>query len=520
MSFDITAIMCYNNQDMTKLKGCCGMSEIKDILENILSDEKLLNSKAFRDRVYSDVPIIRTAAQLIKPSTPQRIREMKAAALTPEAYWKTSAWLFCRQGRMMADYEDDFEYTGSFVQYYPTYRDLATEQLRGYFSWRTAVRKGDIKSAPDPFPFIYVYELLNGIGAEHGEENFRRIDSFCRSYGAFSEKFLSYRSKWLYDYAIYNDLDSSLLENSGDYANEQHIITLMHWDGHSADELYEAICAMSSYKTEQSGFAQENPDLFRTVLCRSYVLMSEFFRDHRKSPFWSRLFGKVTESSYRLFDTAVFYDNSPIQSREYTVNEIHSYICRSGRWTCRRLLSSRHRSAKLGEFVKAVDAVMRNEYGYPHKLSSAEVSKQEQLLIKSAISESRAEQKKAEAMKIEIDISKLGAIRKAADETREKLLVDEDEPEDIVIEEIAEDSVPDESSPLPEAETAFVSALLSGGDYDSAARKYGSMTSILADSVNEKLFDTFGDTVIIFEGDVPVVIEDYSDDLKEIIKEK
>ena len=53
------------------------MSDTKEILHQILNDEKLLNSRAFRDRVYTDEPIIRTAAQLKKPETPERIKEMK-----------------------------------------------------------------------------------------------------------------------------------------------------------------------------------------------------------------------------------------------------------------------------------------------------------------------------------------------------------------------------------------------------------------------------------------------------------
>ena len=494
------------------------MSDVKELLNKILSDEKLLNSKAFRDKVYSDVPIIRTAAQLVKPETPQKIKAMKALALTPEAYWKTSAWLFCTQGRFMADYEDSFNFDGDVVQYYPTYRDLTVEQLRGYFSWRTQVRKGNITASPAPFHFLYVYELLNGIGVEHGEENFRRIDDFCRRCSEFSEKLLTYRVKWLYDYAVYNNLDSSLLDDIGDSANEKNILTLINRESRPADELYEAICAMSSYRIEQSRYAQEFPELFKTVLCRSFVLMSEFFRDHRKNPFWEKLFGRLTESAYRLFDTAVFYDTAPVQSREYKVNDIHSYICRKGRWVCVKLTGSRHRSAKLGEFVKAVDYIMRNEFGYQHKLTAPEISKQEQSIIKKAAAECKTEQKKAEAVKIEIDVSKLGAIRKAADITREKLLVDEEEPEITAIPEPVE-APPEtnEDNPLSEAETAFVTALLSGGDYEGIARKYGTMTSILADSVNEKLLDILGDTAILFEGDVPAVIEDYTDDIKEII---
>ena len=41
------------------------------------------------------------------------------------------------------------------------------------------------------------------------------------------------------------------------------------------------------------------------------------------------------------------------------------------------------------------------------------------------------------------------------------------------------------------------------------------MLSVLVDGINEKLFDVFGDTVL---DDTPDVIEDYRDELKEILK--
>ena len=45
------------------------------------------------------------------------------------------------------------------------------------------------------------------------------------------------------------------------------------------------------------------------------------------------------------------------------------------------------------------------------------------------------------------------------------------------------------------------------------------MISILADSINEKLFDNFGDTVIDFFDDEPIVIEDYTEELKNMFPE-
>ena len=498
------------------------MSDAKKILETVLNDEKLLNSKAFREKVYSDIPILRTASQLKRPATPQRIREMKAFALTPEAYWRTSAWLFVQQGEMMADYDDDYEYSDEFVQYYPTYRDLTTEQLRGYFCWRKYARDGIVRKSPPAFHFIYVYELLNGIGSEHGKENFVRIDSFCKAYSSINEKLMTYRTKWLTDYAICHDLDNSLLSHTEDNMNEKNIIILSDWQKYDNDTLYDAICAMSSYRIEQSRFAQENADLFKAVLCRSFVLMSELFRTNRKTPFWTKLFGKITETGYRLFDTAVFYQRAPLQNREYIVNDIHSYICRNGKWYCRKIQSSRHRSVKLGEFVRAADQIMRQEFGYQHKLTSEVFSKQERSIINSAIAEYQKKKKITETVNIRIDTSKLSAIRKAADETRDKLLVDEDLIEqDIETSESVSGNVQNDDTNevrlLTDAESAYLTELIKGGDSAQTARKYDIMPSVLADSVNEKLFDIFNDTVILFDGDEPELIEDYTDELKDIL---
>ncbi|MGN1389188.1 MAG: tellurite resistance TerB C-terminal domain-containing protein [Bulleidia sp.] len=40
------------------------------------------------------------------------------------------------------------------------------------------------------------------------------------------------------------------------------------------------------------------------------------------------------------------------------------------------------------------------------------------------------------------------------------------------------------------------------------------MVSVAADAVNEKLFEEFGDSVILFEGDEPLIAEDYAEELK------
>ena len=57
-------------------------------------------------------------------------------------------------------------------------------------------------------------------------------------------------------------------------------------------------------------------------------------------------------------------------------------------------------------------------------------------------------------------------------------------------------------------------ALLRGEDAETVARKNGIMLSVAVEEINETLFDDFGDTVIDFDGDSPIIIEDYENELK------
>ena len=71
-----------------------------------------------------------------------------------------------------------------------------------------------------------------------------------------------------------------------------------------------------------------------------------------------------------------------------------------------------------------------------------------------------------------------------------------------------------EGSPLDGAEYRLLQCLLYGGDIGWVQAE-GRMLSVLADSINEKLYDTFQDSVL---DDTPQLVEDYIDDLKEMVR--
>lgn len=496
------------------------MSDTKEVLHQILNDEKLLNSRAFRDKVYKDEPILRTAAQLKKPEAPDRIKEMKGIAFSPEAYWKTSAWLFYKQGKFMENYEDDYPFREDFVKYYPSYRDLSVAQLRGYFSWRSRVRKGNIEKAPTPFVYIYIYELINCIGSDEPTECFKRLKEFCVKYTVMDDSISKYTDVWLCDMIVYYGLDSSLADDIEDIRYDKKLLTLIHWESFSYDEIYEAIEELSAYQLKKSLYCAAAPKEFRTVLVRSFIKLSEFFRDKRKNSLCDKLFGNLVECSYNMFASAIFFDRDSLRSCEYKFSEIHSYTCNNGKWKCRKFYGSRGRNGHLGDFVRAVDSLLREKNDFRYKLSIDGVSKAALKIIQAEIDSFYAEKQRAEAQKVEIDLSKLGQIRKAADSTRDKLIVEEEETEIPFAEEKTEEAskAAAASCPLLDGdEISFMQALLYGGNTSEAAKKCGKLMSILTDSINDKLFDTFSDTVIDFSSDSPVLIDDYTDELKQMI---
>ena len=504
------------------------MADTSEILRHILSDEKLMSSKLFQDKVYTDQPSIRRGSQISRPETPPEIKEMKAIAYTPEAYWKTSVWLFYTQGKFMENFSDVFDYSEDFVRYYPTYRDLTTEQLRGYFSRRTRLRAGETPPAPLPFVFMHAYELINGIGIGSPEDGYRKLMELRHVYGANDNSVKRYLSQWLTDYAVYYSIDPSLIKDSPDIEFDRFLLTLINWEDSSDEELWSAIFRLSSFPIAKSHFYETHKTLFRMTACRVFRSLSEFFRSKRKHSLVEKYFGQRTSDSCRLFDSAVFYDSKQVRSANYTINSIHSYWCVNGQWFCDMYRGSRGRNKNLGDLIRTVDSILRERSGSSHKTKPGDTTQNVIVTINKVIDELIEEKRRIKKQRVDIDVSKLGSIRRSADSTREKLLVDADEeaykeetaeaPADTSAEltDITETATTDEAL-LDAAESAFLHALLYGDDWKAAAREYGTMPSLLSDSVNEKLFDIFGDTVIDCSSDVPELIEDYSDELKRIV---
>ena len=240
-------------------------------------------------------------------------------------------------------------------------------------------------------------------------------------------------------------------------------------------------------------------------------MLLEYYNTPQNGNIYKKLFGKRLYEPHLIFDQAVFYEKAPHKDCVYEINEIYRYICRDNKWSIERFYPQKDKAGKVGSILKGIDSALRLKFGFKPQIKSPELSRDTERIIKETVDTAFAEERKAAAPKIEIDVSKLQSIRDTADITRDKLIVDE--------EESTEQSIP-ETEPAKAEATAdepylkVLKALLCGADPEKAARDSGIMLTVAIDEINERLFDTFSDTVIIFDGDTPEIIEDYKEELK------
>ena len=432
--------------------------DIKMLIERIMAEARTHQSARFSNEVYADEPILKTGRQMqnFLPDQYRKMREISRWQDDPKGgagRWLSEAELFYRQGLLMADFEDDCPYNGIFKSYFPTYNAMSDRQLRGYFTWRARVRRGTVEETSTSFAFLYLYELICGIGVTDPLDGFRKIKSFWESYRAFEPGIDRFARVWLQDYAVFHGLDPQLLGDSKTVLFDKALIELRRAardltppstgktpkrrkssepvlplppDEAREERLMAAIDALSTYNLANSRLNRSHHRDLRHVACAVYVRMARYYDTHRKTGIVASLFGEETAMPYTMFASAVFFAPKRHEDCEYRLDPIHIYRCQNGFWECMRIHGSRQKSSKLGEMMRACDQRLRLALDPGHPLKEEKVPKYLAKIIDDEIVAWLSWDAAHQPVKIDIDLSQLGHIRSAAAQTREALLIDEE----------------------------------------------------------------------------------------------
>lgn len=459
--------------------------DIKMLIERIMAEARTHQSARFSNEIYADEPILKTGRQMqnFLPDQYRKMREISRWQDDPKGgagRWLSEAELFYRQGLLMADFEDDCPYNGTFKSYFPTYNAMSDRQLRGYFTWRAQVRRGTVEETSTSFAFLCLYELICGIGVDDPLDGFSKIKAFWDAYRAFEPGIDRFARVWLQDYAVFHGLDPKLLRDSKTVMFDNALIELRRAardlvpaqapsgqtpkrrktseptlplppDEAGEERLMTAINALSTYNLNNSRLDRSHHRDLRHVACAVYVRMARYYDTHRKTGIVASLFGEETAMPYTMFASAVFFAPERHEDCEYRLDPIHIYRCQNGFWECMRIHGSRQKSSKLGEMMRACDQRLRLALDPAHPLKEEKVPKYLTKIIDDEIVAWLSWDAAHQPVKIDIDLSQLGHIRSAAAQTREALLIDEEREDGASAEAEAADSGQPEAEPVTDA---------------------------------------------------------------------
>ena len=489
--------------------------DIKMLIERIMAEARTHQSARFSNETYADEPILKTGRQMqnFLPDQYRKMREISRWQDDPKGgagRWLSEAELFYRQGLLMADFEDDCPYNGTFKSYFPTYNAMSDRQLRGYFTWRAQVRRGTVEETSTSFAFLYLYELICGIGVDNPLDGFNKIKAFWDVYRAFEPGIDRFARVWLQDYAVFHGLDPKLLRDSKTVMFDNALIELRRAardlvpapssqtpkrrktskptlplppDEVREDRLMAAINALSTYNLSSSRLDRSHHRDLRHVACAVYVRMVRYYDTHRKTGIVASLFGEETAMPYTMFASAVFFAPERHEDCEYRLDPIHIYRCQNGFWECMRIHGSRQKSSKLGEMMRACDQRLRLALDPAHPLKEEKVPKYLAKIIDDEIVAWLSWDAAHQPVKIDIDLSQLGHIRSAAAQTREALLIDEEREDGASAEAEAADSGQPEAEPVADAMVEAVAAAAGQDESDEptiSTEQFGVVAPLLA----------------------------------------
>lgn len=530
---------------------------------------------------------------------------------------------FYIQARIAADYEDDFEWSGSFARAVPVYNDMNARQLRGYFAWRTALRRKDAGvdiMNNKSFVLVNIYEILCGAGVMP-EDGLERLLWYRGVFQQHDAEFADQIGSWIHDYIIYYHLKERVSPEFFPELETDRALALFAGieEADSDEEYFCAINKLASYRMDRSSFLSNNRETAAEALKYVFSECSKQIDAEKGRSLADLCFGGFSNEriSISLFRSAVFYDwRSPGRrgaeyeraylgtshaslnewaGETFTVDKIRTYARRAdGRWELRRSYRFGKPSKILGAIVRETDRQLRTMLDTSHPLKKNEHGEYFSGSVSAALKRYFSEKEKAERPEIKIDMSALADIRRDAALTRDSLIVEDDDGADAVMlpgkisiscevrdavrkmdcaganSETDRCSMPEAAltdapgsieadlSPVPprarepdgSAETEksvaydsekvalsdrkqmrspsadaggagagherfLLEALLYGKPYREYFKQNHLSVAVVADSVNEIMMDAVGDIVIDFDGSMPVLIEDYEDDIRE-----
>ena len=501
---------------------------------------------------------------------PDEIRDMMYLYEYGDGSFVKKCENFYRQGKFMEDYEDDRPWSLTYTRFFVTYHDLTVKLLRGYFSWRTKVRQGCFSPIATSLVYLYLYELLSGIGTVSPEDALRKMEAFESGYldaGLGEEGIRNNLHRWMSEYAILHAMPPEMVRRYMDPAlveQDEALAALKHWTESTDEQIVEAILAFSPKRLGGSpvltGTDGTGRHLLAEVWRQACILSSQ-----EGEEWFAACFGRPKTYRWRPLSNAVYWDEAQVTEADYQLNPCRSYECTYGVWRVRRYDRLYFDRDRFHMLIRCADRMLRRHLKTGRYLKENAGEARMAVYAEAAIAAQKREEQEAARAHIHIDFSGLDQIREDAGITRERLLTEEER-------ESSAEVMQKTSAVMPQADSSDVESrwdetqpgngdgergdgacpgsgdeeeqssgaqpgsndaasgkvpysrllekLLAGEDSSSMTawlKEQYLMPSVVVDAVNEALFDEIGDTVLDYDGAVITIVEDYREELAQIV---
>lgn len=482
------------------------------------------------------LPAQRAAVDPDESDLPPKIRQMRALYEYHDGHFEEKCWNFYRQGKFMEDYEDDLPWTGAFRRYFPTYHDLNIQQLRGYFTWRTHVRRGDFQPIAPSLAYIYIYELLNGIGAKTPEDTLQKMRAFEAGFldsGFGDPGMRGNLRRWMLAYAVLHRLPPALARQYADPAileQDTALEALLTPEAASDEEVFSALCVLGEKQLPQSSVIKKFGARGKRLFAASWRRVSKACLPDGRD-FFTACFGTRKAYPWEPLFNAVYWESQRYPDAAYALSPCREYDVQNGTWRETRFDKRNFDLVRFRTFLHETDRILRDllKTGRPlkQKAGAAWITP----LVEAAARAQRQEDEEAARPKIALDLSHLEQIRRDAALTRDSLLTEDEldgaaEAHGAQTAEGLPGTAEEDGSEAPDSggfgaldgfHSRMLLSLLRGESITAELRASHLMPAVAADTINEAFLDEIGDSILLCDGSTITVVEDYREDILRLL---
>lgn len=370
--------------------------------------------------------------QVEPPDRQQSVGEGATRVVAPESWSREVDWqqdfryisreqLFVRKGKELEASQGDTAQFVPFQTYWPTYDEMQPRQLKWYLFWRTEVRSGHYPDTDLSYLFVYLYELIHGIGWVEPSEGYAQIERVWHAYRERYPKLDIYVREWLYDFALIFHLGEAPVNPPLTKLPRSLSMELkeLEWQrkfsAHILELSWDLLRMLIDYEAEKSRYyIEQGRKNLRHYAPKIVTLVDGYLRKAKGSRLLELFVPREKKISRYLFRSAVYDHGQYGRTREITV-----------------LPYSEHPPlrAYLTQLVRLTENKLRELDGFKGRLKGVTVEPDiEQLIsryLRNEYAQREAEVAKARMPKVKINAAKLRKLKQESDEVRDMLLSEE-----------------------------------------------------------------------------------------------